>query len=761
MTVLFATDLIIAQDGSSALGSWGLRLPDVLISLMRTSTDRQTVDILDVLERLSPAERDDGAAALIRRAYALAEEAHAGQNRDSGVPYIQHPLSVALLLVDIGMGPDTIAAGLLHDVVEDAGIDVDQLAGMFNEDIAALVDGVTKLEQMEKEQVDDRFTDDGKRRSMDREAESLRKMFIAMAQDIRVVIIKLADRLHNMRTLDPLDEERQRAFARETEEIFAPLASSLGIWQWKWELEDLSFRYLDPETYGWMKELIAERRPDREASIERAIDILRKKLTEEGLDAEIEGRPKHIYSIYRKMLRKDVPFGQVYDVRGIRVVTKSESDCYRVLGIVHSLWKPIPGEFDDYIATPKENGYQSLHTAVVADDGKTLEVQIRSEEMDRVAEYGVAAHWRYKGTGKPDPSFDTKIAWMRSLVEWQRDLPDASEFVDAMKTDIFQDRVYTFTPDGDIMDLPAGSTPIDFAYHIHTEVGHRCRGAKVNDRWVGLDTQLKTGDRVEIITDKQASPSRDWLNPALGYVRTSRARSKIRRWFRHQDREKNIVQGREVVERELKHLGIQRLRHERVAEFFGYEDVSDFHAAVGFGDINTQQIAGKIAELGAEEEKELLPAEPPTLPKSVEDVQVQGTGGLMTRLARCCSPLPGEEIVGYVTRGRGVTIHRRDCLNILRVNDRERLIEVDWGSGGQTVPVAVYIKAYDRTGLLHEIAGVISNEKINMAAVNVSREKNIATLYITLEISDIAQLSRILTKIESLSNVIEAKRHTA
>ena len=726
---------------------------------MRTDTEEQIIGLSDILSRLPLAQRDDGARALIERAHALAEGAHAGQHRDSGVPYIQHPLSVALLLADIGMGPDTIAAGLLHDVVEDTGIGLDELAKTFNADIATLVDGVTKLDQMEKQQVDDRFAGASTRDSVDQEAETLRKMFVAMAEDIRVVIIKLADRLHNMRTLDPLDEERQKAFARETQEIFAPLASSLGIWQWKWELEDLSLRYLDDETYQWMKGLIAERRPDREASIERYIRILREKMEEAGFEAEIEGRPKHMYSIYRKMLRKNVPFEQVYDVRGIRVITQREADCYGILGLVHGLWKPIPGEFDDYIATPKDNGYQSLHTAVIADRGNTLEVQIRTEEMDRIAEYGVAAHWRYKNSGKPDPSFDTKIAWMRSLVEWQRELPDASEFVDAMKTDIFQDRVYIFTPKGDIIDLPAGATPIDFAYHIHTEVGHRCRGAKVNDRWVGLDYQLRTGDRVEVITDKQASPSRDWLNPALNYVTTSRARSKIRRWFREQDRDKNILQGREVVDRELKHLGMARIGHEKVARLFGSENLDDFHAAVGFGDINTQQIASKIAELEAQEEKQLLPAEPPSISQSVEGIQVQGTGGLMTRLAKCCSPLPGEEIVGYVTRGRGVTIHRRDCLNVLRVDDRDRLIDVDWGSEPQTVPVAAYIKAYDRTGLLHEIAGVISNERINMSAVNVSREKNIATLYITLEISDIAQLSRVLTKIESLSNVIEAKRH--
>ncbi len=739
----------------------------VTTAVMQTDTNKEDVELSDILECASLGERDDGrhrhARALIRRAYALAEEAHAGQNRDSGVPYIQHPLSVAFLLADIGMGPDTIAAGLLHDVVEDTGIRLDHLAETFNPDIAALVDGVTKLEQMEKRQVDDRFAGESEGSSIDQEAESLRKMFVAMAEDIRVVIIKLADRLHNMRTLDPLDEKRRKTFARETQEIFAPLASSLGVWQWKWELEDLGFRYLDGETYYWMRDLIAERRPDREASIDHAIQTLREKLAEEGFEAEIEGRPKHIYSIYRKMLRKDVPFEQVYDVRGIRVIARNEPDCYRILGIVHGLWKPIPGEFDDYIATPKDNGYQSLHTAVIADDGKTLEVQIRTAEMDRIAEYGVAAHWRYKGSGKPDPSFDTKIAWMRSLVEWQRELTDASEFVDAMKTDIFQDRVYTFTPQGDIIDLPAGSTPIDFAYYIHTEVGHRCRGAKVNDKWVGLNYQLETGDRVEIITDKQASPSRDWLNPALGYVKTSRARSKIRRWFREQDREKNIVQGREVVDRELKHLGMERISHEKMARLFEYDELDDFHAAVGFGDINTQQIAGKVARLGAEvgveEEKQLLPAEPPSLPQSVEGIQVQGTGGLMTHLAKCCSPLPGEEIVGYVTRGRGVTVHRCDCLNVLRVDDRDRLIDVDWGAEPQTVPVAASIRAYDRTGLLHEIAGVISDERINMSAVNVSREKNISTLYITLEISDIAQLSRVLTKIESLPNVIEAKRH--
>jgi len=708
--------------------------------------------IADVLQRVSPGEWTDGARELIERAYAVAERAHAGQVRKSGEPYIQHPLAVAFLLADLGMDPDTIAAGLLHDVVEDSDIDLKRLAQEFGPGVANLVDGVTKLEQI------DRFSQKSEGLRDARESESLRKMFIAMAEDIRVVIIKLADRLHNMRTLDPLPEERRKAFARETLEIFAPLTNRLGVWQWKWELEDLSLRYLDPMTYAEIASLILERRPEREASIQRHIETLKRKLVEEGIEAEITGRPKHIYSIYRKMQRKGVPFSQVYDVRGIRVITQTVPDCYRILGVVHGLWKPIPGEFDDYIATPKDNMYQSLHTAVVGDDGKTLEVQIRTWEMHRIAEYGIAAHWRYKEGGKRDEVFEAKIAWLRSLMEWRQEVTDAGEFVDAMKTDVFQDRVYAFTPKGKIIDLPVGATPIDFAYYVHTEIGHRCRGAKVNDRWVGLDYQLRTGDRVEIITSKRAAPSRDWLNPALGYVKTSRARTKIRQWFRRRDREQNIAQGREIVERELKRLGMEHLSHETVARLFNYEKLDDFHAAVGFGDINSQQIAGKIAETRSRAEEKLLPTPPPPM-QAIEGIQIQGTGGLLTRLARCCHPLPGDEIIGYITRGRGVTVHRRDCPNILRLRNTERLIEVSWGTRLQTVPVTIRITAYDRTRLLHEISGIISAENINMAAVNVGRRKNIVTLYITVEINDIAQLSRVLTKIERLPNVFEARRH--
>ena len=714
--------------------------------------------ISEIVERIPPGERADGARALIERAYAVAERAHTGQMRKSGDPYIQHPLAVAVLLADLRMDPDTIAAGLLHDVVEDSEIDLEHLAEEFGAQVASLVDGVTKLEQIEQEQID-RFRKQSQRSRDEQESESLRKMFIAMAEDIRVVIIKLADRLHNMRTLDPLTPERRKAFARETLEIFAPLANRLGVWQWKWELEDLSLRYLDPATYIEIASLIKERRPERESSIQRHIEVLQQKLTEAGIEAEITGRPKHIYSIYTKMERKGVPFERVYDVRGIRVITQTVPDCYGVLGIAHGLWKPIPGEFDDYIATPKDNMYQSLHTAVVSDDGNTLEVQIRTWEMHRTAEYGIAAHWRYKENSKRDQAFEAKIAWLRSLLEWRKEVTNASEFVDAMKTDIFQDRVYTFTPKGKLIDLPVGATPIDFAYYVHTEIGHQCRGARVNGRLVSLDYQLQNGDQVEILTARRGGPSRDWLNPALGLIKTSRARSKIRQWFRRQDRQQNIAQGRVTFERELKRLGMEQIGHETVAELFNYDKLEDFYAAIGSGDIHSQQIAGKIAATRPREDEE-IPRTPPPQVSTVEGIQVQGTGGLLTRLAGCCHPLPGDDIIGYVTRGRGVTIHRRDCPNILRLRDTDRLIEVDWGPRVQTVPATILITAYDRARLLSEISSIIGAEDINIAALRQDVSKNIATIYITLWIATIAQLSRVLAKIERLPNVIEAHRYT-
>ena len=716
------------------------------------------LDISDILERVPRGEWSDGARALAQRAYAIAEKVHAGEKRKSGGPYIQHPLTVALLLTDIGMDPDTVAAGLLHDVVEDSDIDIEGLTQEFGPHIARLVDGVTKLEQIEQEQ-SDRFKDKDEELRDEQESESLRKMFVAMAKDVRVVVIKLADRLHNMRTLEGLEPDRRKTFARETLEIFAPLANRLGVWQWKWELEDLSLRHLDPATCSEIATLIEERHPEREASVQKHIKILEQKLGEEGIETEITGRPKHIYSIYSKMQHKDAPFSQIYDVRGIRCITRTIPDCYRILGIVHGIWKPIPGEFDDYIATPKDNMYQSLHTAVIGEDGKTLEVQIRTWEMHKIAEYGIAAHWRYKERGQQEQDFEARSDWQHALTEWRQEASNAKEFMDAMKTDIFQDRVYAFTPKGKLIDLPIGATPIDFAYQVHSEIGHRCRGARINGKMVSLDYQLQNGDQVEILTARRGCPSRDWLNPALGHVKTSRARGKIRQWFRRQDREQNIAGGRDVVERELKRLGLEHIGHEAVSRLFNYEKLENFYAAVGFGDINSQQIASKVASSQPREE-EKLPATPPSPAQTVKGVQIRGTGDLLIRPARCCYPLPGDSIIGYVTRGRGVTIHRRDCPNILNLKDTERLIEAGWGPQPPTVPVTIYIEAYDRTRLMTEISGIIGNEDINITALSQSKDGNISTLYITVEINGLAQLSRVLTKIERLPNVIEARRYT-
>jgi guanosine-3',5'-bis(diphosphate) 3'-pyrophosphohydrolase len=699
---------------------------------------------------------DPAARALITEAYELAEVAHADQRRVSGEPYLYHCLEVANMLAELRLDPPTIAAGLLHDVVEDSLVSVEDLRRDFGEQIAQLVDGVTKLGEIELSKMG-RLTFDEK------ESESLRKMFFAMFSDVRVVLIKLADRLHNMRTLGPLPEDRRERIARETLEIFAPLANRLGIWQWKWELEDLGFRYLNPRRYREIAQLIAERRQAREQDIKHYIDILSQRLAEDGIpNDQISGRPKHIYSIYRKMEDRGLPFEQIYDIQGIRVQVDTLAQCYTVLGIVHGLWRPIPGEFDDYIATPKDNLYRSLHTAVVADDGKTLEVQIRTHEMHETAEYGIAAHWRYKeGRRQRDIEFEQKINWLRQLMEWRQDITDATEFVASLKTDVFQDRVYTFTPKGDVIDLPTGSTPIDFAYHIHTEIGHRCRGGKVNGKLVSLDYQLKNGDQVSILTAKRGGPSRDWLNPALGYVKTSRARSKVRQWFRRQDRDKNIAQGRELLERELKRLDVEGMAHDKVARLFQFERLDDFLAAVGCGDVNNQQIATRIIEAERQEKATEEEVQVPTVtPPAVvgEGITVRGTGGLLTHLARCCSPVPGDAIVGYVTRGHGVTVHRRDCPNILRIPEAERLIEVDWGTDKKTYPVMIHILAYDRGGLMRDIAALVAADDINMTSLNVTTTKNIATFYATLEIADIAQLSSILAKIERLPNVVEARR---
>jgi GTP pyrophosphokinase len=700
---------------------------------------------------------------LVQRAHDQAVLAHDGQMRASGEPFVVHSVEVARMLAELGLDHHAVAAGFLHDVVEDTDWTINDVRKRFDAEVAKLVDGVTKLAYI------DTMSKMGSRDIEAQEAESLRKMFLAMVDDVRVVLIKLADRLHNMRTLGSLPEERRERIARETLEIFAPLANRLGIWQIKWELEDLGLRYYDPQTYHHIADLIDEKRVERETYIQKVISELQARLRLEGIAADVEGRPKHIYSIYRKMLRKDVEFDQIYDVRGIRVIVDSVQDCYAVLGVVHSLWKPIPGQFDDFIATPKDNMYQSLHTAVLGPEGRTIEAQIRSREMHRRAELGIAAHWRYKEGAKRDLAFESKVAWLRSLMDWRSDVEDAREFMDTLKSDVLEDRVYVFTPKGQVLDLPAGSTPIDFAYYIHTEVGHRCRGARANGRLVPLTYKLQNGDQVEIITAKRGGPSRDWLNPHLGYIGSARSRQKVRRWFRDQDREENIVFGREQLRRELKRLNLaDDVKYQEVAALFDYDNLDDFFAALGFGDLNSQRVAAKLLqslrseEVFAEEEQEPVAVTP-------EGVRVKGVGDLYTQLAQCCKPNPDDPspIVGYVTRGRGVTIHKWDCPNILirtSKDEVERLIEVDWGTTQKRIyPVVIKVRAWDRDGLLRDIATVISGEGVNMRKVNsVSAQKtNLATLTATLEITTFGQLISILDKIERLPNVIEVARQAS
>ena len=696
----------------------------------------------------------------ILRAYLVASDAHREQTRMTGEPYILHPIDVTNILAELQLDADTLAAALLHDVVEDSGYTVDYLEKNFNRNVAELVDGVTKLNRI-KELSKMRHS------VADEKAESLRKMFLAMADDIRVVLIKLADRVHNMRTLEGHAEHKRRRIARETLEIFAPLANRLGIWQIKWELEDLSFRYLEPVTYRNLSRAMDQKRAERVSWMDETRETLAKALSEAGIKAEINGRPKHIYGIYRKMRRKDVPFDQIYDLHGFRIIVDSISDCYATLGVVHSRWRPIPGEFDDYIANPKDNMYRSLHTAVVGSNGRPMEVQIRTHEMHQLAEFGIAAHWRYKEGKQPNQYLDNKIAWIRQLMEWRQDVTDAQEFVSGMKTDVFQDRVYVFTPRGDVIDLPRSSTSIDFAYRVHTELGHRCRGAKVNGRLVPLDFQLQNGDQVEVISAKRGGPSRDWINPNMGYVATTRARGKIRTWFRKQARDENIVSGRQILEKELRRLSVVQ-PFDLVARYCGFEELDDFLAAIGYGDVTSQTIAQRVIEYErsqqSEEEPEQLIKQSPHRTVSIDGVQVAGLDGVLAHPALCCNPVPGDPIVGYVTKGRGVSIHKTNCPNIVSLikrADHARLVEVQWGAkSAEMYPVSIQVKAYDRAGLLRDVTGLVADEKINMQSAEAvtGMKNNMAVINATLELSNISQLTRIMTRIEHLPNVLEVRR---
>ena len=730
---------------------------------------------IDDLLRELPESYSPVDCELIKRAYRVASKAHSRQKRASGESYVTHCLAVAKILADMHVPPIVVAAGLLHDTVEDTKISINDIQADFGEEIAKLVDAVTKLTSLPRVSrggdIDDEFEEEAAEQTKKGQPHgaalataSLRKTFLAMADDPLVVLIKLADRLHNMRTLKFVPPHKQERIARETMDIFAPLASRLGIWQMKWELEDRSFRYLENEIYAEIAGKLDQRRTTREKRLQTIIDRLTDVLRQGGIgNVEISGRPKHIYSIYRKMVRKGVPFEEVYDIRGVRIVVPDKADCYMVLGLIHANWRPVPGSFDDYIAAPKENFYRSLHTAVVYEDGRTLEVQIRTPEMHQNSEYGIAAHWRYKEGEEHDPDFERRIIYLRQLMEWRQDVDDAQEFVDGMKSDVFGDRVYVFTPKGDIIDLPLGATPIDFAYHVHTDVGHRCRGAKIGGRLVSLEYELQTGDQVSILTAKRGGPSRDWLNPHLGLVKTQRARSKIRRWFKFQARDQNIKNGRDLLERELRQLGLVDENLEQLARSLKYKNVDDLAEAIGCGDLPVARVTNELIIIEEEDDDDFEFPVPPVPDfdeqRTTDGVKVRGLKGLLTRMARCCNPAPGDEIIGYITRGRGATIHRRDCPNILNVREMERLVKVSWGDSKQTFPVPVRIKAYDRDGLMSDISTLLTKEGVSMNKVHVDiNRSNMAVFDIELEVRDIGHLSRILDRVEQLANVVDARR---
>ncbi|MGI6130263.1 MAG: RelA/SpoT family protein [Bacillota bacterium] len=713
-----------------------------------------------LIERVRAA-RPDVDVGIVERAWNYAEQAHSGQIRESGEPYFDHPAAVAFILADMDLDPNTIAAGLLHDVVEDTGKHYEELAQVFGPEVAGLVDGVTKLSRM-----------DFKTRE-EQQAESLRKMFVAMAKDIRVILIKLADRLHNMRTLRECQLDKQKRVAGETVEIYAPLAHRLGMWRIKWELEDLALRYLEPGAYYELVEKVATKRQEREGHIEEARQTLSAALEEIGVPAEVQGRPKHFYSIYQKMTKQGKDFSEIWDLMGLRVIVGTLRECYAVLGAVHSIWKPIPGRFKDYVAMPKSNMYQSLHTTVIGPRGEPLEIQIRTWEMHRTAEYGIAAHWRYKEGGAGGGDFEDKITWLRQILDWQKETHNGTEFVETLKVDLFSDEVYVFTPKGDVKTLPAGSTPIDFAYAVHTDIGNRCMGARVNGRMVPLGTPLATGDIVEIVTNKaQTGPSRDWLNIA----KTSKAKGKIRQWFKEQRREESIERGKEMLERDLRRMGHEvhaNLKEERLAEAahkFSYQSADDLLASIGYGKLSAAMVVGKLVPEKAPEKgpesvfeeaaRPLAGAVRP--PRSTHGVVVRGVDNVLVRFARCCNPVPGDHIVGYITRGRGVSVHREDCPNVSAMmrDDEGRQVDVSWDMGNSTsYPVEIEMEASDSPGLLSGVMNAVLEMKAHVSAVNARTLRNrMALINVTVEINDVAHMNNVIGRLKRLQGVQNVHR---
>lgn len=712
-----------------------------------------------IIERIKEYE-PEADIAQIERAYQYAKTAHEGQKRISGEDYISHPVEVAYILTEIEMDTASICAALLHDVLEDTFMTYEEVEKEFGEEIALLVDGVTKLSRLEFKS------------KQDAQAENLRRMFIAMAKDIRVILIKLADRLHNMRTLNYQPEHKQKEIAEETMEIFAPLAHRLGIFKFKWELEDLAFFYLDPDMYYQIARRLKQKRREREDYVNDLIAQIRNGIEQIGLEADIEGRPKNIFSIYKKMIKQMKDVDEIYDKIAIRVIVNDVHECYGILGIIHTMWKPLPGRFKDYIATPKPNMYQSLHTTFIGRGGEPFEVQIRTWEMHQTAESGIAAHWRYKeGSSPKDKKYDQKLAWLRQILEWQQEIKDTDEFMESLKIDLFDDTVFVFTPKGAVIELPKGACPVDFAYRVHTEVGHQCTGARVNGRIVPLDHPLTNGDIVEIITSKNSlGPSRDWLN----FVKTSSAKSRIRQWFNRGKRADNIIKGHDMLEKELKknHLSPREmLKKEKMAEVarrLGYNSGEDLCAAVGDGAVSPQQVITRQKEIFFQDavvediltippmNKNILQRE-----KETTAVRIKGVDDVAIKLSRCCNPLPGDSVLGYITRGRGVSVHRLDCPNMQNYlkTEKDRVLEVEWSDDRGIYYLELEVKAFDRQRLTTDILNVIADLRIQINSV-FSRvtKNNFAVINLKLEIKDITQVQAIIQRIQQIKDILEVRR---